>query len=458
MQNNKEAKVAFNALQNLKHQGHLAKLLPIIEKTEHCLEDQSDGPIQNLAEICGEQGLYYSDEASIQSYLLIGSGHAHAPNLQSHANDTFQIYGNGEDKISCKNIRLSKNSHVTIQAHGEEYRVNHYIDLCKDAGQKTFLLGPSFSEDIKKLSKGQIIHVELVSCHSGAAIHDISYLSKGSTLITLTSAKHAAIQSLQLEIFAQSLNFEHQDNPFIKFASYLFTNPDDTQFALHSKTGSKIFSATIKTIENFASTKVIKWQNKQLDEFLKFCQNIQNNVTKKNAEQIAELLNLFKDDHYRDHWFSKFNVERYKELLLILHLNNGEQDLVNRFLSDSSMDINCKTNDGASPLWLASKNGLIDIVIKLIEAGSLVNNKNNDGTSPLHIAAKNGHTNIVIKLIEAGSLVNNKNNDGASPLWLASKNGHTDIVVKLIEAGSLVNDKDNDGTSPLHIAAQNGLY
>ena len=74
---------------------------------------------------------------------------------------------------------------------------------------------------------------------------------------------------------------------------------------------------------------IIKWQNKQLNEFLKFCQNIQNDVTEKNAEQIAELLNLFKDEYYRDHWFSKFDITRYQELLFTLRASNGDLGLVN---------------------------------------------------------------------------------------------------------------------------------
>ena len=160
--------------------------------------------------------------------------------MRSHASSKFQIYGNGKDEINCKDIQFSQDDHVTItahgiQEHGSKYTGNHLIDLCKATGEKLAL----FSDDIQELSKGQIIHVELLSCHGGAAIHDIFYLPIGSTLMTFTSAKHPTLQSLQLKNFAQSINFEHRSNPFIKFAFYLFINPDDIQFAIHSKEGSK---------------------------------------------------------------------------------------------------------------------------------------------------------------------------------------------------------------------------
>ena len=382
-------------------------------------------------------------------YLILGPSHENTTTLQLHANDVFQIYGNGTDKINCKDIQLAEDDHVTIQAHGYEDRGGHYIALCNDTEQKSAL----FSDSIQELSNGKIIHVELFSCYSGAAIHDISYLPIGSTLMTFTSAKHESLVDLEPDIFAESRNFEHLDNPFIKFASYLFTNPDDTQFALHSKAGSKIFSASIKTIESFASTEIIKWQNKQLVEFLKFCQNIQSDVTEKNAAQIAELLDLFKEDHCRDNWFKKFDVKRYQELLLILSSYVGNKEFVHRLLSGFLVDVNCKTNDGISPLWIAAHKGEIDIVVELIEAGANINDKDDFiGYYPLHLASDEGYIDVVVTLIAAGANVNAQTNAGYYPLHLAVDKKNIDVIATLIRAGANVNANYNGGETVLERA------
>ena len=35
-------------------------------------------------------------------YLILGPSHENTTTLQLHANDVFQIYGNGKDNINCK--------------------------------------------------------------------------------------------------------------------------------------------------------------------------------------------------------------------------------------------------------------------------------------------------------------------------------------------------------------------
>ncbi|KAL5457474.1 hypothetical protein EMCRGX_G034740 [Ephydatia muelleri] len=70
-----------------------------------------------------------------------------------------------------------------------------------------------------------------------------------------------------------------------------------------------------------------------------------------------------------------------------------------------------------------------------------------DGRSPLHIASGNGHLDIVNALIEAGANVNLADKDGMSPLHLASNEGHLDTVKVLIEAGANVNQANKVTTT-----------
>jgi ankyrin repeat protein len=60
-------------------------------------------------------------------------------------------------------------------------------------------------------------------------------------------------------------------------------------------------------------------------------------------------------------------------------------------------------NDGATPLFIASQNGYIDIVRALIAAHAGVDIAANNGATPLSVARWDGHTDIVHALIAAGA-------------------------------------------------------
>jgi ankyrin repeat protein len=60
LKHNTEAKFALNAMKNLETQSHLSNLLPIIEETEDCLMNQPEGIIEDLNDICGDHGSFYS--------------------------------------------------------------------------------------------------------------------------------------------------------------------------------------------------------------------------------------------------------------------------------------------------------------------------------------------------------------------------------------------------------------
>eukprot|EP00731_Ephydatia_muelleri_P032874 Em0024g418a len=114
------------------------------------------------------------------------------------------------------------------------------------------------------------------------------------------------------------------------------------------------------------------------------------------------------------------------------------------------------TNDGRSPLYMASQEGHLDVVKTLIEAGANIHQAEKDGQSPLFISCLNGHLDIVKTLIEAGANINQATKKGGSSLGAASYKGHLNIVKTLMEAGANINHADENGESPLFITSQNG--
>ena len=67
-------------------------------------------------------------------------------------------------------------------------------------------------------------------------------------------------------------------------------------------------------------------------------------------------------------------------------------------------------------------------------------------------AAKNGHVDVMEELINAGADVNYQNNFGQIALVEAAKNGHVGAVKKLLQAKANVNAFDQNGKTALSVA------
>eukprot|EP00295_Goniomonas_pacifica_P005612 CAMPEP_0175829722 /NCGR_PEP_ID=MMETSP0107_2-20121207/13509_1 /TAXON_ID=195067 ORGANISM="Goniomonas pacifica, Strain CCMP1869" /NCGR_SAMPLE_ID=MMETSP0107_2 /ASSEMBLY_ACC=CAM_ASM_000203 /LENGTH=210 /DNA_ID=CAMNT_0017142565 /DNA_START=59 /DNA_END=688 /DNA_ORIENTATION=+ len=88
--------------------------------------------------------------------------------------------------------------------------------------------------------------------------------------------------------------------------------------------------------------------------------------------------------------------------------------------------------------------------------GANIGNMSEDGITPLNVASAQGHQEVVRTLLEAGMDVNSADRDGVTPLYVASENGHQEVVRTLLEAGADVNSANEDGFTPLYVASSQG--
>jgi len=168
--------------------------------------------------------------------------------------------------------------------------------------------------------------------------------------------------------------------------------------------------------------------------------------------------------------------------------SHNEMNLFNLFL-ERNANVNVTNNIMDTPLhqacWLHADH--VQMAIRLIKAGADVNKVNNAGATPLWIASRDGRGEIVEALIEAGADVNKavKNNytelitewyndinkpfndepsddryyefNGSTPLFAAARAGHLSTVEILLSVKNIdINNKNSGGFTAKQICGMHG--
>jgi hypothetical protein len=104
-------------------------------------------------------------------------------------------------------------------------------------------------------------------------------------------------------------------------------------------------------------------------------------------------------------------------------------------------------------LCAAAKEGVIKIVLQLVEKGTPLDKKDIRGTTPLWHAASKGHTDVVRVLLATNAVdVNAQSVAQRTPLFWPAASGFVEVVELLLGHGARQNYTDADGRSLLAIA------
>ena len=130
----------------------------------------------------------------------------------------------------------------------------------------------------------------------------------------------------------------------------------------------------------------------------------------------------------------------------------AEDDLLR--LYESIPELDPRTADLDTALFMAAVHGLDEVIPVLVSAGANPNFKAPTGWTPLMQAARAGHANALQALLAAGADPNNQDVFAAhTPLILAAKGGHGDVIRALLSSGADPGRKNQWGETALQCAA-----
>lgn len=184
-----------------------------------------------------------------------------------------------------------------------------------------------------------------------------------------------------------------------------------------------------------------------------------NNTQKtcKSAEEIVKnLFASFEERNIVGFTTNYYGLEADKQTLLALVSELTASKEFKTAHEVSKIRSTYRTSQNVDLAFLASQNGLTEVIRALHDVGANFNNANNNGNTPIFVAAQNGHTDSIRALHAGGSDVNKTNNQGSTPAITAAQNGHFDAILALYEAKADLNESNKDGNTPLIVAAEKG--
>ncbi|XP_058947932.2 neurogenic locus notch homolog protein 2-like [Pocillopora verrucosa] len=139
-----------------------------------------------------------------------------------------------------------------------------------------------------------------------------------------------------------------------------------------------------------------------------------------------------------------------------LHLAIGAdaQGVFQILLRNRAADLEFRMDDGTTPLILAARHDLPDLVRHLIKAGVKVNSADNQGKTALHWAASVNSLDVTKELLRNGAKKDAQDEKGQTPLFLGCREGSVQTVRHLLVNYANRKVADSMDMTPEDIAKQ----
>ncbi|EAT40147.1 AAEL008117-PA [Aedes aegypti] len=132
--------------------------------------------------------------------------------------------------------------------------------------------------------------------------------------------------------------------------------------------------------------------------------------------------------------------------------------ILHSMFTNTSTNLNSQDGEGCTPIFLATRNGHLRIVKKLLNHYADVDIPNHDKQSPVHMAYRCGHVEIFQLLLEKSKNLNFTDDRGKTLLHWAATNGDLETVSTLLSLSVNIDIRDAVGWTPLNYAVDTGGY
>lgn len=118
------------------------------------------------------------------------------------------------------------------------------------------------------------------------------------------------------------------------------------------------------------------------------------------------------------------------------------------------MDANSVDRSGQPVLHIAAREGNLDVLQALVQAGADIDKRNAMKETPIMLAALAGHTRLVEFLLSKEAQINHP---GWTPLLYAATTGQNEIIKLLIENHAYIDSSSPNGSTPIMMAVRGGF-
>jgi ankyrin repeat protein len=144
--------------------------------------------------------------------------------------------------------------------------------------------------------------------------------------------------------------------------------------------------------------------------------------------------------------------ENANKLLLAASLHGNLQEI--RKAMALSPDVNCKDENGNTPLNMAARLSYYKLVKYFIDYGAEVNTANNDKITPLHYGVEYNNVKIVLLLLQKGANLDARDGIQETPLHWAGWTGNIESAKLLLKYGANPYSKNSTAVTPIDLTVR----
>ena len=138
------------------------------------------------------------------------------------------------------------------------------------------------------------------------------------------------------------------------------------------------------------------------------------------------------------------------ELMLNLAIKDKSEDVITFLLTNKTTDVDISNKFGETPLMIASIEGNLPLVKRLIQIQKA--QINHIGWTPLHYACARGHLEVAQYLLANGAIVDALSPSNTTPLMMAVQSGNEALVKLLLDKGADLQVRNSQGFTAIDIA------